>query len=269
MLKKLFVHEWKDTWKVPALLNVVVVCLTILGVLVIRDGIWDLANENVLISSSLVIYMMTYFASVLALCMVISIYFWLRFYKNLYADPGYLMHTLPVTSNDLILSKLFANAIWSLVSTIVSASSFVMMLNVLADGRILAEFKLAPLMEAFEGISDGEVAKLVLALIMLLAMVTGSFMMSILLGYAAVSIGQLFKKHRVGGAVMMYFALHMAFQTLVSFVMVPIQYLLVDPADSFMSFIGVQALIALVTWGGAIAFYCITHHIMNNKLNLE
>ena len=44
--------------------------------------------------------------------MILTIYFAIRFYKNLYTDEGYLMHTLPVKPWMLIVSKLTIGTIW-------------------------------------------------------------------------------------------------------------------------------------------------------------
>lgn len=43
-----------------------------------------------------------------------------RYYKNLAGDEGYLMHTLPVTKKDLVLSKLISYFVTLLVSVVVS-----------------------------------------------------------------------------------------------------------------------------------------------------
>lgn len=43
-----------------------------------------------------------------------------RYYKNLAGDEGYLMHTLPVTKKDLVLSKLISYFVTLIISIIVS-----------------------------------------------------------------------------------------------------------------------------------------------------
>ena len=52
--------------------------------------------------------------------MVVSIYIAVRFYKNLYTDEGYLMHTLPVTPRQLLVSKLTVGSLWSFLVTILT-----------------------------------------------------------------------------------------------------------------------------------------------------
>lgn len=43
-----------------------------------------------------------------------------KYYKNLAGDEGYLMHTLPVTKRDLVLSKLISYFVMLIISTCVS-----------------------------------------------------------------------------------------------------------------------------------------------------
>ena len=49
--------------------------------------------------------------SILAVALMIY-----RFYKNLMTDEGYLMFTLPVTTHQIIISKLIVPLVWSAVT---------------------------------------------------------------------------------------------------------------------------------------------------------
>ena len=102
MLKKLFVHEWKDCWRLVGLMNLIVLGLTVIGVVVMQSDTWSFASENAVIRLTMILYVMAYIASVAALSLVTVFFFYNRFYKNLYTDQGYLMHTLPVTQHDLV-----------------------------------------------------------------------------------------------------------------------------------------------------------------------
>ena len=55
-----------------------------------------------------------------------------RFTRNLLGREGYLMHTLPVTESQLILSKLISSVVWMLCSSIVGIFSFAVMLLALS-----------------------------------------------------------------------------------------------------------------------------------------
>ena len=46
MLKKLFVHEWKDCWRLVGLMNLIVIGLTLIGTVVMQSDTWSFASEN-------------------------------------------------------------------------------------------------------------------------------------------------------------------------------------------------------------------------------
>lgn len=123
MLKKLFVHEWKDCWRLVGLMNLIVIGLTLIGTVVMQSDTWSFASENAVIRLTMTLYVMAYIASIAALSLVTVFFFYNRFYKNLYTDQGYLMHTLPVTQHELIWSKTFVALIWQLIGGLVMAIS--------------------------------------------------------------------------------------------------------------------------------------------------
>lgn len=104
MLTKLISHEWKDTFKVPALLLTITVLLSAASL--VYFSVADQASAGTDLN---VRNFVLYIACILilsGLSMILIIYFAIRFYKNLYTDEGYLMHTLPVKPWMLIVSKL-------------------------------------------------------------------------------------------------------------------------------------------------------------------
>ena len=119
MLKKLFVHEWKDSWRLVGIMNLIVLGLTLIGTFFLSQETWNASEKNEFVAVTIVVYMMFFIASIAALSMVVTFYFYIRFYRNLYTDQGYLMHTLPVTSHQLIWSKTFVAGIWMIISSIV------------------------------------------------------------------------------------------------------------------------------------------------------
>lgn len=61
---------------------------------------------------------------VLTIIMIIQ-----RFNKNLLGDEGYLMFTLPVSSDQLIISKLIISLVWTVISGLVAVITFVILLG--------------------------------------------------------------------------------------------------------------------------------------------
>ena len=105
MLTKLISHEWKDTFKVPVLLLTITVLLSAASL--VYFSVADQATADIDLNVRNFVLYIAYILILSGLSMILTIYFAIRFYKNLYTDEGYLMHTLPVKPWMLIVSKLF------------------------------------------------------------------------------------------------------------------------------------------------------------------
>lgn len=268
MLRKLFVHEWKDTWKLLTLLNLLVMVLTVIGMLTIQNDVWERVNDSPILSVTLAGYIMFYILAIGSLSMCVSVYFWFRFYKNLYTDQGYLMHTLPVSSHELILSKGIVAFIWQMISMFVMMASIFSMIFSLAasEGATLATFFAA----IFEELNmTGTAVYMIVACI--LTCISGCIM-AIMMGYTAVSLGQLFKKHRLGAAVGIYVGLYMAVQSVSSYATIPLSMTMakLETEEDMLATSGNMFMVMLaVTATISAGMYFITNYIMKNKLNLE
>ena len=108
MLGKLMKHEFKTTSKVILPLYLILVVLTIFA-RIFAQSLFTAENSNIdsigfglFGGLSVILYILGLFAVSIAS----FIYLLVRFYKNLFGDEGYLMHTLPVTSWELLSSCL-------------------------------------------------------------------------------------------------------------------------------------------------------------------
>ena len=271
MLKKLFVHEWKESWRLVGIMNLIVVALTLIGTFFLNNDTWNAMDKNEFVAVTVAVYMMFFIASIAALSMVVTFYFYIRFYRNMYTDQGYLMHTLPVTPHQLIWSKTFVAGIWMIISTIVMLTSVfgLIFAAIPAEGRgdFWTELRDAFTMMEF----DGRVVAIVILYILLMIV---SQLMSIFMGYASISIGQTFKKQKVLGAIGVYIGIYMLIQTVSSYLSMFLT-MSVDPnvMSSTMdetNFILVFLIVLFVLMSAlAAGFYFTTHYIMKNKLNLE
>jgi hypothetical protein len=115
-----------------------------------------------------------------------------RFNKNLLGNEGYLMFTLPVKPDSLIISKLLVAAVWFI------ASLFVVVLAIMI--MALTDFDLK---EVFEGIAEmftmmnvDILNKLMVGIEMILFCVF-CLLVTILFIYTCLSLSLLFNKHRL------------------------------------------------------------------------
>ena len=117
MLKQLLKYEFKATKRLYFGLYLALALLSVvLGVTFRQQN--GLA-ERVTFWQLEVVLMVVYLSVILAIAVLCFVNTIQRFYQNLLGREGYLMHTLPVNENQLILSKLLTSMVWVLCSGLV------------------------------------------------------------------------------------------------------------------------------------------------------
>jgi len=277
MLKKLFVYEWKDSWKIVGGLNLAVILLSILSGFFYRDSFFEILDRNEYLAMMFVCYNVLYFAVIMALALVTGLYFYYRFFRNLYTDEGYLMHTLPVNAHQLIWAKTFVAIIWHLISGLVMTFACGNFVNTMLreDGITIWD----ALREVWNEISyalayaDLPASTIGVVVFIVLILLVSPFY-SVFMGYLAISLGQLTKKHKLLAAVGIYFGLNYAVQIIMT-LYGPTMLNFFDGLDNLsvnqiMSRVTLfMAGMFLVIAGVTVACYFLTHMVMKSKLNLE
>lgn len=277
MLGKLMKHEWLSTWKVPTALCIYLGILTILGCTSFVSPLWQSDNMvvQVIVGFSIFIYIL----SLIGICIAIFAYFVVRFYRNMYTDEGYLMHTLPVKSWEHILTKGLTFFIWSLISVLAvffSIFSIIFSAALSVSGinwgdffsqlqefwpEIMREFR------AFWGTS------LATTIILCIVAAICQLIFSILMIYGSISIGQTFNRHKVMASFIAYVCLNMVLSLVRSLLQIPLLLIRTEQLDRFTSvssILGPSFWMNLVMNGiGIVVFYLITQIIMQKKLNLD
>lgn len=128
MLKQLLKYEFKATKRLYFGLYLALALLSVvLGVTFRQEHALahstSFQNLEVIL---MIVYVSVLFA-IAVLCFVSTVQ---RFYKNLLGREGYLMHTLPVTETQLILSKLITSMVWVLCSGLVGIVCITVMVAV-------------------------------------------------------------------------------------------------------------------------------------------
>lgn len=136
MLKQLLKYEFKATKSLYFGLYLALALLSVvLGVSFRQENArahsTSFQNLEVIL---MVLYLSVIFA-IAVLCFVSTVQ---RFYKNLLGREGYLMHTLPVTETQLILSKLLTSMVWVLCSGLVGIVCITGMVSIgVLDAEVL------------------------------------------------------------------------------------------------------------------------------------
>ena len=291
MLGKLLKHEWKQTWKLPAFILLTAMVITLIGVGSFFTPLWNNDSSFILTFTG---YLFLFLTIILLIAAVLGIfvYFSIRFYKNLFTDEGYLMHTLPVTCNQLIISKFLLFLFWLVVSgTLISLCGTALML---AWDQALDLGMLEGLRELAQQVSDYGFSKFIselndackyitglpvwcFAILYVFCMIINIFHV-ILTPYFAISIGQLFSRFKLAASIGIYIAILVIQQTVAMIITFPVNMsLMMKQVDSVMgyseykisTFYAMNAPSAIITLVLTVLFYFFTHNMMKKHLNLD
>lgn len=179
-----------------------------------------------------------------------------RFRKNVYGRQGYLTMTLPVSSHHIILSKLLASLVWYFLAGVNIVLSIGIILAVLMLGS--GEFVIPELQTLIQELDWSVVfAHLFYSLI--------ESTMGILLIYFSISVGQLFKDHRLLFAILTYIGISIVVGVFGALIYTNNLENLYNSALPLYP----SPILALLNIILAFAYYFGTHFIMTKKLNLQ
>ena len=189
-----------------------------------------------------------------------------RFNKNLLGDEGYLMFTLPVSSVQLIVSKLVISIVWAITSGIVAFASFLILLGEAPFfkelftnwNQIWAEFTIA--VQEQMNISNPIWFLVIIVVITLLSYI--SFIFTIYLSLAAAQL-PVFNKHRGVVGFAAFFVIN---------VVVSIYSQIIDvlvPGDLGVTFLSTTLVIIISTFILCIILFIGIKWILDKHLNLE
>ena len=186
MFGKLLKYDFRSMWKQFAFIWPAALALALIN----RFTISGLDSSNVVGEIASGLAMFVYVAILVAMFIIVTIFTILRFYKGLLGDEGYLMHTLPVKTWQLIGSKLLCAVVTTAASVVVAVLSILLVVPFgLHD---LQEF-IHALKYLFSGWT-GETVHVIIALLELVLLMLISFAAGYLQLYLAMSIGHLFNK---------------------------------------------------------------------------
>ena len=193
-----------------------------------------------------------------------------RFRNNLLSNEGYLMMTLPVSADRIILSKMFVSAIWIAVSSIVVAASIMIM----AMGSFSFSDLVIVLKSFFESFSvpAAQLAAYIIELIFIIAL---SLFSGILLLYTCMSLSMLVNKRRglftFGAFVVITTAMQIISSVLIAVgVALDLQNIFDFSRLNGFAFSQIVILLYLVIDAAlCVIFYFVTRFMLKNRLNIQ
>lgn len=280
MLRKLIKHEFKATYKIFFSLYFIVFALAGLTRLImfvessIDSPVFSFISILVYISYGGCCIFVAFFTFAIAIA---------RFYSNMLKDQGYLMHTLPVKKLDLFLSKTIVFTIWSIVSFLAALASIILVYIGTSGYKTV----MGQIGDLLSDISQYPSLIAVMILMLLVLILQSSVNLT---GYfSAMCLGQQFKKHKILGSIVSFFALNYCISFLVSLVMILIELAGIvgfdmevsinkyttrgeviaafhDKSGSLLLFTGVLIVLEILLFA---IYTAIANYMLNKKLNLE
>lgn len=276
MLRKLLKYEWKSSWRIILAMNCFLLLVTLLGMFSFRALFAENQLEVVQIFG--VLSLILYYLTIIVIIFAVLIFMGVRFYRNLYGDEGYLMHTLPVSVHAKVLSKLFVTVAFYLITTIaiiLSVISLAFSLITYAEPTVDLAAEIAkgwrevqPILEQELGMNLG-----LYGFLIIIGVIVGTFS-AILMIYAAISIGQMFGRHKVMGSIVSYIGLYILQQTITSIITLPFTIdktiNSIEDAASFGAIMNSSLLSGFaISAVFGVFYYILTVVLMKNKMNLD
>lgn len=271
MLGKLLKYELKATarWFLP--LYIALITLTLLNKLTMIIELPDLLVFNLFRVLLIFVYVLVIIFTTIATLILLIV----RFYKNLHTDEGYLTHTLPVKPSAQLNCKILSGCIWTVSSFFMQIIS----LFILFVGEGIFTEVADVFAEIGEFLKDaGLMDNLIVTLIIFAITMLISLLYSLLMMYCSISLGSLFNKHKIIGAIFVYFVISFVVQLFGMVFMAvgidsPILHDLVEVEDFSVEIFNFMNIMMILSAGLTMIcnaiFYFLSHFVISKKLNLE
>lgn len=206
MFGKLMKYELRYLIRIFAPMWAVVLALCALSRLTLNpdvDGMMYVEGSEAVLP--VVIVMLTVFG-IITMMIVATVVLLQRFYKGMYGDEGYLMFTLPVTSGSLIHSKGLSAMVMMIGTELLTFAGVMIMVSYpeIWNEMDMTFEEMFRMLSQMNNITSAKFAVLAVWVVVLglLSTAQGIYMV-----YLAISIGQLWKKHPVAGAIIAYYVI--------------------------------------------------------------
>lgn len=269
MLLRLLKHDLRATGRTLVLLYGILLALA--GAMRVMMELIDSDVGGLLVriffSVFDILYVVAYFAAIVGVFVVLV----MRFYRNLLTDEGYLMFTLPVTTGQLIWSKLITSVFWVVVTGgVVYLSELIVSrgtdLEFVLEGSRISSFTPDGL-----GISVGQYVELLALIVVMIVMIVASEYLRL---YASMAMGQSSGRHKKLFGVLIYFGLSLA--GVILFFVVLSNILNMENLVNFMTdttgfHIAMRSLGAISLWACAfcVLYFVLTWLFLKKRLNLQ
>lgn len=267
MLKKLLKYEFKATGRIMLL-----ICLAVLAVSAVTGFLGRVSEWSSAIRSPVLFFIFITVYTILVIAMIALTVFMViaRFYRNILRGEGYLMHTLPVPTWMLIVSKLIVAFVWEML---VVAVLFVSLLIAFAFGGvwswvadILFGREILDFLSNYAGLT-----------VLLIITVLVQTVRMILLFYVSLSIGCSATRHKIAYSFLAFVVIVIilnvvnAVGSMGTMLDTVVSGMMMNNSDMYVRSTAAGLLTGqLVTeLIFSVIFFLVTHYFLKKKLNLQ
>lgn len=269
MLGKLLKHDFKALFRNYGLLFAVLLLVTLLYkvcLLLLKNIVLNFTNGLMGALYVIVILGCLFGAAIINI---------VRFYKNLVTDEGYLTFTLPVSSKQIVASKLISTLVMDILMAIAVQLSTLVLRNNLP---VLAELYQSIETSLHQIASKAEYRTLVGGFVGYIALACVYTQMG---AFTAVAIGQTNRNHKIAAGVGAYALIYFITQCVMGVVVflwaqqfhlystIDIAYIEVIPTEILNAANGLFFIISAVAVVLGVACFFLTDYLFAKKLNLE
>ena len=287
MLKQLLKYEFKATKRLYFGLYLALALLSVVLGVTFRQK--HALAHSTSFQNLEVILMIVYVSVILAIAVLCFVNTIQRFYQNLLGREGYLMHTLPVNENQLILSKLLTSMVWVLCSGLVGVVCITVMVSIgVLDAEVLGTLSWDSWKQLWQMLYEELGPEFWVAMAWTILINLARLASLILCVYAACMIAHQFKKQTMAAGILAFIGMNIVENQIDKLLgtndvtlFVDVTYKLVDVSNGsegapVMHYItaafgqGASCLFCFVfTAAIAAVYFFLTRWLMKHKLNLE
>lgn len=269
MLGKLLKHDFKALFRNYGLLFAVLLLVTLLYKICL------LLPQNIVFKFMNGLMGALYVIVILGCLFGAAIINIVRFYKNLVTDEGYLTFTLPVSSKQIVASKLISTLVMDVLMAVAVLLSTLVLRNNLP---VLAELYQSIETSLHQIASKAEYRTLVGGFVGYIALACVYTQMG---AFTAVAIGQTNRTHKIAAGVGAYALIYFVTQCVIGgtiflsaqqfhlYSTIDIAYIEVIPTEILNAASGMLFIISAVEVVLGVACFFLTDYLFAKKLNLE
>ncbi|WP_026529123.1 hypothetical protein [Butyrivibrio sp. VCD2006] len=219
MLGKIMKHEFRATWRYFLAIDLITLVIGVIAGIVgynVAGGIDDIPPA---LGILLILCLAGYVFVMVSAAVLTTILNVVHYYRSLYTAEGYLTFTLPASTIEILSAKMIVALFWQIIMTIcLSASVSFLIGSFFLYGSLHHAYGLQDFYEFCDVFEQALGFYGFFGIIRYFLSVFMQIVLNLMMFFFAISIGQLWQKHKVLGSVVSFFGCRFALGIITFFV---------------------------------------------------